>query len=160
LRTLALGIRHRERILIPLLPVDPGDSPSKRASPARDRPAGGRPTQNGADDIRYAPCDSQVRGPRGAVAGERSQEHRPDFPSDPRNVLATAGARSGPLHIQQSRLLTMAQIAQRARRRPAGGVPAFAGTPLLVVPLWWAVLAFGVQPLWIAVSRWQLHRTE
>ncbi|WP_141972748.1 hypothetical protein [Actinomadura hallensis] len=41
-----------------------------------------------------------------------------------------------------------------------GRVPAFAGTRLLGVPLWWAVLAFGVQPLWIAVSRWQLHRTE
>src|SRR5690606_3939339 len=34
--------------------------------------------------------------------------------------------------------------------------PAIAGTRLLSVPLWWAVLAFGVQPLWIAVSRWQL----
>ncbi|MFS2291959.1 MAG: divalent metal cation transporter [Actinomadura sp.] len=39
-------------------------------------------------------------------------------------------------------------------------VPAIAGTTVLGVPLWWAVLAFGVQLLWIIVSRWQLGRAE
>ena len=28
------------------------------------------------------------------------------------------------------------------------------------VPLWWLVLALGVQPLWVGVSLWQLRRAE
>ncbi|MGP4025238.1 hypothetical protein [Actinomadura sp. 3N407] len=39
-------------------------------------------------------------------------------------------------------------------------VPAIARARVHGVPLWWLVLALGVQPLWIAVSRWQLRRAE
>ncbi|MEU8796636.1 hypothetical protein [Spirillospora sp. NPDC048819] len=39
-------------------------------------------------------------------------------------------------------------------------VPAVARARVHGVPLWWLVLALGVQPLWIAVSQWQLRRAE
>ncbi|GAA0557396.1 hypothetical protein [Actinomadura livida] len=39
-------------------------------------------------------------------------------------------------------------------------VPAVARARVHGAPLWWLVLALGVQPVWIAVSRRQLRRAE
>ncbi|WP_067884993.1 hypothetical protein [Actinomadura chibensis] len=118
------------------------------AAPRERRPSGGPgPGPSGADRSGADPDDS---------GGE------PPDPDPPHTVPGPAETRAL-IRVQLGiALRTGAVVLAAVAGLPAllALVPAVARARADGVPVWWTVLAAGLQPLWVATALWQLKRAE
>ncbi|TYK47952.1 hypothetical protein [Actinomadura decatromicini] len=128
-----------------------GDQKAARAATAAPRerrpPGGPGPGPSGADRSGADPDDS---------GGE------PPDPDPPHPVPGPAEARAL-IRVQLGiALRTGAVVLAAVAGLPAllALVPAVARIRADGVPVWWTVLAAGLQPLWVATALWQLKRAE
>ncbi len=148
---------ERPAAFTPPAPPPPGATPPLTSTPDTSRPHTSSDT-SGADTggpcrVDAVPAGARVPVPRPCRSAGRRRRDPNGLPEPARDLVRAQ------LRIA---LGTGAVVPAVVTGLPVllAAAPAIAGTRLLGVPLWWAVLAFGVQPLWIAVSRWQLGRAE
>ncbi|MFG2086248.1 MULTISPECIES: hypothetical protein [unclassified Spirillospora] len=137
------------------VPQAPGSAPPPTASPAPG------PPDNGLPDTGPPAPGSPGAGP----ADLGTVDTGPSDPSSPGSAACGSGtAEVRALIRTQLRIAlgTCAIVVSTVTGLPVllATVPAIARARVHGVPLWWLVLALGVQPLWIAVSRCQLRRAE
>lgn len=143
---------ERPAAFTPPAPARPGATPPDTSGPDAGSDTSG-PDTGGPCRVDAAPAGARVPVPRPCGSAGRCGRDPHGLPEPARDLVRAQ------LRVA---LGTGAVVLAVVTGLPVllAAAPAFAGTRLLGVPLWWAVLAFGVQPLWIAVSRWQLGRAE
>lgn len=163
-------------------PVAPAPAPAPpKAAPPDPRPPGPRRPATelpDADPPDTGPSDASGPGPSDAGeldAGPADAGRLDVGPSDtpldigpaeidPPAVCVSGSAEARLLIRTQLRIAlgTCAVVLTVVTGLPVllAAVPAVARARVHGLPLWWLVLALGVQPLWIVVSRRQLRRAE
>lgn len=105
---------------------------------------------------------SDETGPDRSAADPDDSGADPPDPYPPSDVPGPAGARALVRVQLRIALRTGAVVLAVLAGLPAllALVPAVARVRVDGVPMWWAVLAAGLQPLWAAAALWQLSRAE